>query len=283
MYHIKLHIHKRLLHPVTAYRYNKHHHHQQKIHVHNIRILKRCILIYIYQGLSGHPNVYIQKKKKYICPQASATPRYNIDSPAYIQSNRYTIHIYQGASIAPPAAPPSGGGGGPPPPAPGGGGGTPAGPSCPGSRHTLVITVSTAAHRTIPRHGGGNPMHCFRNPSSWMKIHIGTSCNTVSIQQRISSKSTPAATGGACDGPALESSNRRLLTTLSSSIGHPTASSLHRFSPHGSLSSSRCANTLCNSTSRPRGAKSVHAQSNKQQIISVSIHHTYELIYQNIA
>jgi hypothetical protein len=102
--------------------------------------------------------------KKYICPQASATPRYKIGSPAYIQSKRYTIYIHQGASIAPPAAPPSGGGGGPPPPAPGGGGGTPAGPSCPGGRRPLVIAASTAARRTIPRHGGGNSYALLQEP-----------------------------------------------------------------------------------------------------------------------
>jgi hypothetical protein len=139
------------------------------------------------------------------------------NSPAYIIKNVYKIH--QGASIAPPAAPPSGGGGGPPPPAPGGGGGTSAGPPCPGGRRPLVIAASTAARRTRPHHGGGSPIHCSRNPSSWIRIHMpsGTSCNTVSKRRRISSKSPPAAAGGACDGPAPGSSNRCLLAGLSGS------------------------------------------------------------------
>ena len=149
-----------------------------------------------------------------------------IGSPAY-QKGIQRTYIHKGASIAPPAAPPSGGGGGPPPPAPGGGGGTSARPPYLGSRRLLVITASTAARRTIPLHGDSNPMHCSRNPSSWMRIHMpsGTSCNTVSRRWRISSKSTPAAAGGACDGPAPGSSNRRLLTALLGSAGHPAASS----------------------------------------------------------
>jgi hypothetical protein len=130
---------------------------------------------YIYQGLSGHPNVYIQQK--YIGPQARATSWYK-NRLTSLSKIVYKIHTYnQGASIAPPAAPPSGGGGGPPPPAPGGGGGTSAGPPCPGGRRPLVIAASTAARRTIDRHGGSNPMHCSRNSSSWMQIHMpsGTS------------------------------------------------------------------------------------------------------------
>ena len=113
-----------------------------------------------------------------------------IDSPAYIIKKVYKNTSYhQGASRAPPAAPPSGGGGGPPPPAPGGGGGTSAGPPCPGGRRPLVITASTTAHRMIDRHGGGNPMHCSRNSSSWIRVHMpsGTSQNTVSNQRTISS------------------------------------------------------------------------------------------------
>jgi hypothetical protein len=112
----------------------------------------------------------------------------------------YKIYTYnQGASIAPPAAPPSGGGGGPPLPAPGGGGGAPAGPSCPGGRRPLVMAASTAARRMIDRHGGGNPIHCSRNSSSWIRIHMpsGTSRNTVSNRRSISSNSPPAAAGGA--------------------------------------------------------------------------------------
>jgi hypothetical protein len=163
-----------------------------------------------------------------------------IGSPAYQKYIQYT-YIHQGASITPPVAPPSGGGGGPPPPARGGGGGTSAGPPCPGGRRPLVIVASTTAHRTIPRHGGGNPMHCSRNPSSWMRIHMpsGTSYNTISSRWRISSKSTPAAAGGAWDGPAPGSSNRRLLAALSGAAGGPVASSHRRLSPRGSLSGSR--------------------------------------------
>jgi hypothetical protein len=163
-----------------------------------------------------------------------------IGSPAY-QNGLQNTYIHQGASIAPLAAPPSGGGGGPPPPSPGGGGGTSAGPSCPGGRRPLVIAASTAARRTRPRHGGGNPMHCSRNPSSWIRIHMpsGMSCNTVSKRRRISSKSTLAAAGGACDGPAPGSSYQRLLAGLSGSPGHPVASSHRRLSPRGGLSGSR--------------------------------------------
>jgi hypothetical protein len=176
-----------------------------------------------------------------MCPRAIIVHQYKIGSPAYIQqkTNRYTIYN-QGASITPPAAPPSGGGGGPPPPAPGGGGGTPAGPSCPDGRCPLVIVASTATRRTIPRHGGGNPIHFSRNPSSWMRIHMpsGTSYNTISRRWHISSKSTLAATRGACDGPSPGSSNQCLLTALSGSVGHPVASSRRRLSPRGTLSGS---------------------------------------------
>jgi hypothetical protein len=101
-----------------------------------------------------------------------------IGSPAYRIKKVYKNTSYnQGASNAPPAAPPSGGGGGPPPPAPGGGGGTSAGSPCPGGRRPLVIAASTAARRMIDRHGGGNPIHCSRNSSSWIRVHMpsGTS------------------------------------------------------------------------------------------------------------
>jgi hypothetical protein len=163
-----------------------------------------------------------------------------IGSPAY-QKGIQSTYINQGASIAPPTSPPSGGGGGPPPPAPGDGGGTPARPSCPDNRHPLVMAASTAARHTIPHHGGGNLMHCSRNPSSWMRIHMpsGTSCNTISRRRRISSKSNMAAAGGACDGPTPGSSNRRLLVALLGSADRPTASSRHRLSPRGGLSGSR--------------------------------------------
>jgi hypothetical protein len=189
----------------------------------------------------------------------------------------------QGASRAPPAAPPSGGGGGPPPPAPGGGGGTSAGPPCPGGRRPLVIAASTAARRMIDRHGGGNPMHCSRNSSSWIRVHMpsGTSRKTVSNRRTRSSSSAPAAAGGACDGPAPGSSQRRLCAGLSGPAGPPAASSLGRRPPRGGLSCSRCAGARYTSTSRPRGAKSAHAPNKQQQMVSVSIHQTYELIYQS--
>jgi hypothetical protein len=156
----------------------------------------------------------------------------------YTTKQRYTSCTTHGASIAPPPAPPSGGGG-PPPPAPGSGG-PPTGPSCPGGRRPLVIAASTAARRTMDRHGGGTPTHCSRKLSSWIHVHMpsGTSCKTVSRRRRISSKSTPVTAGGACDGPAPGSSNRRLLATLSGSVGRLATSSCRRLSPYGSLSSS---------------------------------------------
>jgi hypothetical protein len=86
-------------------------------------------------------------------------------SPAYKQQ-KCTSYISHGASIAPPPTPPSRGGGGPPPLAPFSGGGPPTGPSCLGSKHPLVIAASTAARRTMARHGGGTPTHCSRKLSS---------------------------------------------------------------------------------------------------------------------
>jgi hypothetical protein len=148
---------------------------------------------HIYIGLTGHPNVYIQKIHRPIDPCRISIQK--IGSPAYIIKKVYKTASYnQGASRAPPAAPPSGGGGGPPPPAPGGGGGTSAGPPYPGGRRPLVIAASTAARRMIDRHGGGNPMHCSRNSSSWIWVHMpsGTSRSTVSNRRTRSSSSTPA-------------------------------------------------------------------------------------------
>jgi hypothetical protein len=190
---------------------------------------------------------------------------------------QYTNTTYnQGASKAPPTAPPSGGGGGPPRSAPGGGGGTAAGPPCPGGRHPLVIAASTAAHLMIDRHGGGNPMHCSRNSSSWIWVHmpLGTSRKTVSKRWTRSS-SVSAAAGGACDGPAPGSSQRRLCAGLSSPAGPPAASSLGRRPPRGSLSFSRCTRAWNTSTSRPRGATSAQAPNKQQTMISVSIHQNH--------
>ena len=206
-----------------------------------------------------------------------------------VQQNRLTslikngthISYNQGASKAPPAAPPSGGGGGPPLPAPGGGGGTSAGPPCPGGRRPLVIAASTAARRRSDRHGCGRPTHCSRTSSSWIWIHrrSGTPCRTVS-KCRAMSSSTPAAAGGACDGPAPGSSNRGLLAGLAASPGRPAASSRGCLSPRGGLPS-HCTGGLYNSTSRPRGAKSAHAPNKQQPMVSVSIYQTYALVYQN--
>jgi hypothetical protein len=143
--------------------------------------------------------------------------------------------------------------------------------------HALVIAASTATRCPIPRHGGGNPMHCSRNPLSWMRIHMpsDTSCNTVSSRQHISSKSTLADARGARDGPAPGSSNRHLLVALSGAAGGPAASSHRRLSPRGSLSGA-----LYNSTSHPRGTTSTHTQNKQQQIVSVSLSHIYGLISQ---
>jgi hypothetical protein len=135
----------------------------------------------------------------------------------------------------------------------------------------------------MDRHGGGNPIHCSRNSSSWMWIHIpsGTSQNTISNRRTRSSSSTQAAAGGACDGPAPGSSKRRLCSGLSGTAGPPAASSLRRLPAHSSLSFSRYAGALNTSTSRPRGAKSTHAPNKQQQMVSVSRHQTYALVYQN--
>jgi hypothetical protein len=137
----------------------------------------------------------------------------------------------------PPLPLPPGGGGGPPLPAPGGGGGSSARPPCPGGRRPLVIAASTAARRRNDRHGCGNPTHCSRTSSSWIWIHrrSGTSRRTVSKWRTISS-STPAATGGACDGPAPGSSQRCLCAGLSGPAAPPVAASLGRLAPRGGLS-----------------------------------------------
>jgi hypothetical protein len=192
--------------------------------------------------------------------QANAAPRYKKGlTNLYTTKKRYTSCTTHGASIAPPPAPPSGSGG-PPPPAPGGGGPPPIRPSYPGGRCPLIIAASTAAHRTMDRHGGGTPTPCSRKLFSWMHDHMpsGTSCKTVSRRRRISSKSTLVVAGGACDGPTPGSSNRFLLAALSGSAGHPATSSHRRLSPHGSLSSSQRVGALYNSTSHPRGATSTH-------------------------
>jgi hypothetical protein len=173
-------------------------------------------------------------------PQANAHLGTKMGSPAYIQQiKRYTSCTAHGASIAPPPAPPLGSGG-PPPLSSGGGGPPPTRPSYPGGMCPLVIVATTAARHTRDCHGGGTPTHCSRKLPSWMRDHMpsGTSCKIVSRRWRISSKSTPAAAGGACDGPTPGSSNRRLLAALSGSSSCPTTSSHRRLSPRGSLSGS---------------------------------------------
>jgi hypothetical protein len=158
-------------------------------------------------------------------------------------------------------------------PAPGGGGGTSAGPPCPGGRRPLVIAASTAARRIIDRHDGGNPTHCSRNSLSWIWIHMhsSTSRRTVSKRRTISS-STPAAAGGACDGPAPGSSQRRLCAGLSGPAAPPAAASLGRLAPRGGLSCSRGTGAWTMSTSRPRGATSAQPPNKQQTKILVSIH-----------
>jgi hypothetical protein len=145
------------------------------------------------------------------------------------------------------------------------------------------MAASTAARRMIDRHGGGNLMHCSRNSSSWIRVHMpsGTSRNIVSNRRTMSSSSTPATTGGAWDGPAPGSSKRRLCAGLSGPAGRAAASSLRCLPPRGGLSCSHCTGALYNSTSCPRGAKSAHAPNKQQQMVSVSIHQTYALVYQN--
>jgi hypothetical protein len=115
------------------------------------------------------------------------------------------------------------------------------GPSCPGGRRPLIIAASIVARRTMDRHGGGTPTHFSRKLSSWMCNHMpsGTSCKTISRRWHISSKSTPVAAGGVCDGPGPGSSNRRLLASLSGSVGCLAASSRRCLSPRSSLSGSR--------------------------------------------
>jgi hypothetical protein len=210
--------------------------------------------------------------KRYIGPQARATSWYKNRLTSLIKNGIQNTSYNHGASKVPPSAPPSGGGGGPPRPTPDGGGGTSAGPPCPGGRRPLVIAASTAAHHMIDRHGGGNLMHCSRNSSSWIWVHMpsGTSRKTFSKRWTRSS-SAPAAAGGACDGPAPGSSQRRLCAGLSSPAGPPAASSLGRRPPHDGLSCSCCIGAWNTSTSRPRGATSAQAP-NKQQIDAISVY-----------
>jgi hypothetical protein len=162
-------------------------------------------------------------------------------SPAYIQQKqRCTSYTTQGASIAPPPAPPSGGGGGPPPPAPGGGG-PPTGLSCPSegvhssSPQALLLAALWPAMVVEPLHtapGSSHPGYASTCPQA----HPATPSpdDDVCHQNPLSTTA-----GGACDGPAPGSSNRRLLAALSGSAGHPATSSHRRLSPCGSLSGSR--------------------------------------------
>ena len=99
----------------------------------------------------------------------------------------------------------------------------------------------------------------------------GTSRKTVSNRQTRSS-SSPAAAGGACDGPAPGSSQRRLCVGLSAPAGPPATASLGRLAPRGGLSCSRGTGAWNTSTSRPRGATSAQAPNKQQTTISMSIH-----------
>jgi hypothetical protein len=155
---------------------------------------------HIYMSPSGHPNVLHTKNIHRPVGQCHISVQKYIGSPAY-QNGLHNTYIHQGASIAPPTTPPSGGDGGPPPPAPGGGGGTSAGPPFPGDRRPLVIAASTATRRTRPRHGGGKPIHCSRNPLSWIQIHMSssTSCNT-STSTYLDGR-TPPQEATPCPGP----------------------------------------------------------------------------------
>jgi hypothetical protein len=121
----------------------------------------------------------------------------------------------------------------------------------------MVATIRCTASGT-PRPGSGStcPQACPKKPSQ----NDGTR-----------SSSALATAGGACDGPAPGSSQRRLCVGVSGLAGPPVAASLGHLAPHGGLSCSRGTGAWNTSTSRPRGATS--AQANKQQTkISVSIH-----------
>jgi hypothetical protein len=218
----------------------------------------------------SEPNVFIQKIWAHW-----PVPHHGTTKLAHQPNKKWYTHVSynQGASREPPAAPPSGGGDGPPLPAPGSGGGTPVGSPCPGGRRPLAIAASTAARRMIDRHGGDNPTHFSRNSSSWICLHMssGTSRRTISKRRTISS-STPAAAGGACDGPAPGSSQWHLCAGLSGPADPPAAASLRRLVPRGGLFFSRGTGTRTMSTSRPRGATSAQTPNKQQTKILVSIH-----------
>jgi hypothetical protein len=234
--------------------------------------------IYIYQGLSGHPNVYIQK---YMCPQASTTPRYkNRLTSLYTTKKIYIIHqswcLYRTTT-------------------------------CSSLRRRWWPTTTCprrwwTTHRTLlPRRQASTShrsKHCcsphygppwWRYPHTLLqealildRVHMpsGTSCNTVSRRRRISSKSTPAAAGGACDGPAPGSSNRTpprcplgLCWSTHDILPPPPLSlrsslwlSLSWRSLHLHLAPARCHICTC--------------KKQQQKIVSASISHTYGLISQ---
>jgi hypothetical protein len=143
------------------------------------------------------------------------------------------------------------------------------------------MAASTAARRMMDRHGGGNPIHCSRNSSSWIRIHMpsGTSRNTVSKRRSISSNPLRLPPEehvmAPHQGHQIGASSPVSRALLVAPQPHPV-----RLSPRGGLPS-RCTGGLYNSTSRPRGAKSAHAPNKQQQMVSVSIHQTYALVYQN--
>jgi hypothetical protein len=197
-----------------------------------------------------------------------------IGSPAY-QKGIQRTYIHQGASITPPAAPPSGGGGGPPPPSPGGGGGT----SC---RTLLPRRQASTSHRGE---------HCCSSHYPLAMVAViqytapGTphpGCRSTCPQAR---PATPSPDDGV-DHPsplqlrpeehvmALHQDHRTSVSLLPSWAlqvtlqPHLVTASLHvEVSP--ALSK---PDALYNSTLRPRGAKSAHAQNKQQPIISVSLY-----------
>jgi hypothetical protein len=125
---------------------------------------------------------------------------------------------------------------------------------------------ATAMAAAIQHTAPGHP-----RPGSGSTDCSGTSRRTVSKRRTISS-STPAAAGGACDGPAPGSSQRRLCAGLSGPAAPPAAASLGRLAPCGGLSCLGGTGAWTMSTSRPRGATSAQTPNKQQTKVLVSIH-----------
>jgi hypothetical protein len=155
-------------------------------------------------------------------------------------------------------------------------------PPAPGGRRPLVMAASIAARRIIDRHGGGNPIHCSRNSSSWIRIHMpsGTS-------------QTPSQIDGVCHPSPLRlrPEGHEMAPHQGHQIGasspvsqylqvtpqpHPVRASLHvEVSP-------LAAPTVYITPPHAREVPNLHMhQTSKQQMISVSIHQTCALVYQN--